>query len=124
MRLNILLRVLKWRDQIAAWGQVVSYAAQQRDAGILWIAPLAEIADWQAAVAECKIENVELKTQPGASMLSFKLTNGSTRDLNGITLTLPFKPKQLTVNGTILNSQFSILNLPAGQTLEVQAWPA
>jgi hypothetical protein len=111
-------------EQIAAWGQVVRYAAQQRDAGALWIAPLAEIADWQAAVAECKIENVELKTQSNGSTLSFKLTNDSTQDLNGLTLTLPFKPKQLTVNGSILNSQLSILDLPAGQTLEVQAWPA
>ncbi|MEO7912638.1 MAG: polysaccharide deacetylase [Roseiflexaceae bacterium] len=111
-------------EQIAAWSQVVSYAAQQRDAGALWIAPLAEIADWQAAIAECKIENVEVKTQSNTSILSFKLTNGSNRDLNGLTLTLPFKPKQLTVNRIILNSQFSTLNLPAGQTLEVQAWPA
>ena len=43
-------------EQIAAWGQVVRYAAQQRDAGTLWIAPLAEIADWQAAVAEVSIQ--------------------------------------------------------------------
>jgi hypothetical protein len=115
-------------EQIAAWGQVVSYAAQQRDVGALWIAPLAQIADWQAAIAECKIENVELKTQSNASILSFKLTNGSNRDLNGVTVTLPFKPKQLTVDGKFLNSQTPrgrpILNLPAGQTLEVQAWPA
>jgi hypothetical protein len=111
-------------EQIAAWGQVVSYAAQQRDAGTLWIAPLAEIADWQSAVAECKIENVELKTQAATSSLTFKITNASERDLNGLTLTLPFKFKQLTVNGNILNSPFSILNVPAGQTLEVQAWPA
>jgi len=111
-------------EQIAAWDQVVRYAARARDAGQLWIAPLAEIADWQAAVAECKIEHVELKTQSAASMVSFKLTNGSNRDLNGLTLTLPFKLKQLSVNGKFLNSQFSILNLPAGQTVEVQAWPA
>jgi hypothetical protein len=115
-------------EQIAAWGQVVRYAAQQRDAGTLWIAPLAEITDWQIAIAECKIENVELKSQSNASIVSFKLTNGSNRDLNGLTLTLPFKFKQLTVNGNVLNSQSPrgqpILNVPAGQTLEVQAWPA
>ena len=111
-------------EQIAAWEQVVRYAAQQRDAGALWIAPLAEIADWQAAIAECKIENVELNTQAETSSLTFKITNTSKHDLNGLTLTLPFKFKQLAVNGTILNSQLSVLNLPAGQTLEVQAWPA
>jgi hypothetical protein len=111
-------------EQIAAWQQVVRYAARSRDAGQLWVAPLAEIADWQAAVAECTIENVQLKTDAAESTLSFKLTNGSSRDLNGLTLTLPFKSRQLSVNGTILNSQFSILNVPAGQTVEVQAWPA
>jgi hypothetical protein len=111
-------------EQIAAWGQVVRYAARSRDAGALWIAPLAEIADWQAAVAECKIENVELKTQSSAPMLSFKLTNDSGRDLDGLTMKLPFTPKQITINGQILNSESSILNLAAGQTVEVQAWPA
>jgi hypothetical protein len=111
-------------EQIAAWGQVVSYAARSRDAGALWIAPLAEIADWQAAVGECTIENVEWNNQPGISALSFKLTNNSKHDLNGLTLALPFKIKQLAVNKIILNSQFSTLNVPAGQTLEVQAWPA
>jgi len=111
-------------EQIAAWAQVVSYATQQRDAGALWVAPLAEIADWQAAIAECTIENVELKTQSNGSMLSFKLTNSSHRDLDGLTIKLPFTPKQVTVNGQILTSHFSMLNLPAGQTLEVQAWPA
>lgn len=111
-------------EQIAAWDQVVRYAARSRDAGQLWVAPLAEIADWQAAVAECKIENVELKANAAQAALSFKLTNGSSHDLNGLTLTLPFKLKQLSVNGSILNSQFSILNLAAGQSVEVQAWPA
>jgi hypothetical protein len=111
-------------EQIADWRAVIAHAAQARDAGQLWIAPLAEIADWQAAVAECRIENVELKSQAAEPIMSFKITNGSSRALQGITLTLPFKPKQITVDGQILNSQFSILNLTAGQSVEVQAWPA
>jgi hypothetical protein len=116
--------------QVAAWGEVVSYAARLRDEGKLWIAPLAEIADWQAARAELRIENVELRNQPDASMLFFKLTNSSSRDLNGVTMMLPFTPKRITVDGTILNSQslrgHPILNLDlrAGQTVEVAAWPA
>jgi len=122
-------------DQIAAWGQVVSYAAQQRDAGTLWIAPLAEIADWQAAVAEVSIQEPEARSQePGvrsqasAAPMSFQVTNRSKLDLNNLTLALPFKPKQVTVGGHILNSESwilnsLILNLPAGETLEVQAWP-
>jgi hypothetical protein len=118
-------------EQIALWGQVVGYAAQQRDAGKLWIAPLAEIADWQAAVAELKIENVEWRNQgdSAAPTLSFTIQNVSERNLSAVTLKLPFQPKKISVDGVILNSQFSILNsmqldIQARQTLEVQAWPA
>jgi hypothetical protein len=118
-------------EQIAVWGQVVGYAARQRDAGKLWVAPLAEIADWQAAIAELRIENEQLRSQGDEStpMLSFTIHNGSQRDLSGVTLKLPFQPKKIVVDHSILNSQFSILNsmqlnIQAGQTLEVQAWPA
>jgi hypothetical protein len=118
-------------EQIAIWGQVVGYAAQQRDAGKLWIAPLAEIADWQAAIAELKIENVELKNQGDSATptLSFSIQNASERNLSAVTLKLPFQPKKITVDGVILNSQFAIrnsmqLDILARQTLEVQAWPA
>jgi hypothetical protein len=115
-------------EQVALWRQVVDYAAQQRDAGKLWIAPLAEIADWQAAVAELRIENEEWRNRgdESASTLSFSIHNGSQRDLSGVTLKLPFQPKKIMVGNTILNSQHSTLNLDiqAGQTLEVQAWPA
>jgi hypothetical protein len=118
-------------EQIAVWGQVVGYAARQRDAGQLWIAPLAEIADWQAAIAELRIENEEWRNRgdESTSTLTFSVHNRSQRDLSGVTLKLPFQPKKIAVNGVILNSQFSILNsmqldIQAGQTLEVQAWPA
>ncbi len=112
-------------EQVAAWGQVVRYAAQQRDTGALWIAPLAEIAAWQQALRELRIEDVELKNSE-AGALAFNVINGSDQDLNGLTLRLPFTPKQITVDGNILNSQFSILNLDvrAGQTVAVVIWPA
>jgi hypothetical protein len=115
-------------EQIALWGQVVGYAAQQRDAGKLWIAPLAEIADWQAASAELRIENEEWRNRDdiATSTLSFTIHNGSQRNLSGVTLKLPFQPKKIMIDKSILNSQLSTLNLDiqAGQTLEVQAWPA
>jgi hypothetical protein len=116
-------------EQIAAWGQVVSYAAQQRDAGMLWIAPLAEIADWQAAVAEVSIQEPGARSQNATDQLKFNVKNSSKHDMNGLTITLPFKPSQVTVTGHILNSDSwllnsIVLNVPAGQTLEVQAWPA
>jgi hypothetical protein len=115
-------------EQIALWGQVVGYAAQQRDAGKLWIAPLAEIAEWQAASAELRIENEEWRNRDdiATSTLSFTIHNGSQRNLSGVTLKLPFEPKKIMIDKSILNSQFSTLHLDiqAGQTLEVQAWPA
>jgi hypothetical protein len=118
-------------EQIAAWGQVVSYAARQRDTGALWIAPLAELADWQAAVAELRIENEELKNQADGAppVLSFTILNPSKRDLSGVTLKLPFQPKKITVDGMALDSQLPIpnsflLDVRAGATLEVVAWSA
>src|SRR6266508_1492851 len=122
-------------DQIAAWRAVVSYAAQQRDAGKLWIAPLAEIADWQQALAEVRTKNQEPRTENSGSEnpLSFTVTNGSQRDLKGLTLTLPFNAKRVTVNGSDTGSRFSVgyplggsalvLNIHPGETVEVVAWP-
>ncbi len=115
-------------EQIAAWQRVVRYAAQQRDAGALWIAPLAEIVDWQAAVAELRIENEEVENQD-TGLLSFTLRNASQQDLSGVTLKLPFQPQKITLDGKALNTQTSMLDsividIRAGQTMEVQAWPA
>jgi hypothetical protein len=115
-------------EQIAAWQRVVGYAAQQRDAGALWIAPLAEIADWQQAIAEVRTENREPRTDASGSALSFAVINGSQQDLSGVTLKLPFLPQKITVDGTILNTQTAMLDsmvidIRAGQTMEVQAWP-
>ena len=116
-------------DQIAAWNQVVSYAAQQRDAGALWIAPLAEIADWQAAVSEVSIREPGARSQKSAAPITFQLKNNSKLDLNKLTITLPLTPKQVTVDGHFLNSDSwhlnsLVLDLPAGQMREVRAWPA
>jgi hypothetical protein len=107
----------------------VSYAAQQRNAGALWIAPLAEIADWQAAVSEVSIQHSGVRTQESAAPITFQVTNRSQLDLNNLTVTLPFKPKHVTVDGHILNPESwllnsMVLNVAAGATVEVQAWPA
>jgi hypothetical protein len=104
----------------------VRYAAQQRDAGKLWIAPLAEIAGWQAAVAEVRIENEERRSQSDGSLLTFTIFNGSKQDLSGVTLNMPFQPTRITVDGTLLEANQAMLTIDirAGQALEVQAWPA
>jgi len=116
-------------EQIAAWGQVVGYAAHARDDGKLWIAPLAEIADWQQALDEVRVERAELRVESVGTPLKLKITNGSQRSLDGLTLELPFDVQRYTVNGaqpTTRNAQHNLLELDirAGQTLEVLAWPA
>jgi hypothetical protein len=112
-------------EQIAAWRQVVAYAAAQRDAGKVWVAPLAEIADWQHALGKVKVQNEKLKSEDDPSSLRFAITNGSDRDLAGITIQFPFKIQRAEGDGTILHASFYTLHsLPAGQTVEVQAWPA
>ncbi len=114
-------------DQIAAWGQVVSYAAQQRDAGTLWIAPLAEITDWQAALTKLKVMSFEFKVTKPQSPMRFLVKNENVQDLRGITLQMPIDIGQYTVNGQQFethNSKLITLNVLAGQTVEVQAWPA
>jgi hypothetical protein len=118
--------------QIALWGQVVGYAAQQRDAGKLWIAPLAEIADWQQALNNVRIENREPRTENHETLnpLTFAVNNENPHALQDLTLLLPFSIQRVTVHGSDSGSQFSVLgsmlimNIGAGETLEVQAWPA
>jgi hypothetical protein len=112
-------------EQIADWTAVVRHAAEARDAGRLWIAPLAEIADWQQALREVKIEIEKLPSDSAGMPLLLKITNGSNRDLAGLTVELPFDIQRLEGEAVILHSSFFILHsLPAGQTVEVQAWPA
>lgn len=113
--------------QIAAWAQVVRAAAAQRDAGRLWIAPLAEIADWQAGLAKVNVQRVELNGTDTANRLAFSITNAHDRGLHGLAIDLPFIVGKCIVNGLELNTQHTTrltLNLAAGQMVEVQAWPA
>ena len=117
--------------QIAAWRNVVRYAAERRDAGDLWIAPLAEIADRQRAVASVRIEQRE--SEPAHDMssnapLRFLVTNHSIHDLEGLTLNLPSVIRQATLHGEqsnatpVVRGPLLIFDLAAGQTIEVTAW--
>jgi hypothetical protein len=116
-------------EQLADWQAVIGYAARARDAGKLWVAPLAEIADWQAALRELKVMSSELKVSDSASPLTFTITNNNSRPLNGLTLDLPFNIGKYTLNNQELTTQNSklktlIVDVPANTTLEVEAWPA
>lgn len=112
-------------DQIAAWGQVVGYAAQQRDAGRLWIAPLAEIADWQQALAQVTVTADGEQPALDGGALTFRVTNASARTLNGLTLNLPFAPARAAADGqgVRIDGARVILDAPPGQSLEVAVWP-
>jgi hypothetical protein len=114
-------------EQIAAWRDVVAHAAALRDAGKLWIAPLAEIADRQQAVAKVRVQQEAVRNQGNESLLSFTISNPSRYNLNELALRLPFRVRQVAVNGTgirsaaLVDAQTAILDLPAGTTLEVTA---
>jgi hypothetical protein len=112
-------------EQVADWSAVVQHAAAARDAGSLWIAPLAEIADWQQSSATLNIATSELNQNDGS--LNIIIDNSQGTNLNGLGLQLPFTVARYTVNNTerkTHNSKLITLDLPAGQTVEVQAWPA
>ncbi len=115
-------------DQIADWQAVIGYAARARDAGKLWIAPLAEIADWQAARQEVRVMSSDLNAATPRQSVQWSITNGSQRDLTGLTLQLPFKPGRVLVEGheqsLIAHLQSLALDIRAGQTLNVVALPA
>ena len=96
-------------EQVADWQAVIGYAAAQRDAGKLWVAPLAEIADWQAALGKVKVQSVELKVADAANPLSFSIANENDRTMNELTVSLPFNVGKCVVNGIELKTQNSKL---------------
>ncbi len=113
------------QEQIAAWERVLRYATSQPD---LWIAPLTEIADWQQGLAA-----VTVRTERVDSMapLLLRVTNASSHNLSGLTLSLPMDVERVTLNdnapgmaAVLRTPRTLVLNVAAGQTMEVQAWPA
>ncbi|MGQ9547036.1 MAG: polysaccharide deacetylase family protein [Roseiflexus sp.] len=112
--------------QMTVWREVVRYAAERRDAGDLWIAPLAEIADRQQAVALVHIERRAAEPTDNLSSdtpLHFLVTNHSAHNLEGLTIELPFQAARATdVSGDVqyvLRGSRLIFNLAAGETKEI-----
>jgi hypothetical protein len=119
-------------EQIAAWRRVVGLVASDSR---LWVAPLSEIAGWQAA-----IELLELRPQPvaeGEAAVRFTVVNGSDRDLVGLALHMPAATQRVSVNGDELEragqraprgpgwwpaAGVATIDLGAGQSAEVTAW--
>jgi hypothetical protein len=125
-------------EQRATWQHVVNYAAAQPD---LWIAPLREITDWQHALSDVTLA-LEADT---AEMLVFQVANQNRIPLRGLTLRLPFVPDSVQVEPVgssedehttsvqhrpvqhrpvqhRIDGEYLIIDIPAQQTVEVQAW--
>jgi hypothetical protein len=74
-----------FEDVREAWEEVVAAAAQERENGRLWIAPVAEIAAFQRDVM-----SVTAKLDKGfLGGWKVEVRNNSGRELSGVTLTLP-----------------------------------
>jgi hypothetical protein len=115
-------------EQIAAWSRVVAYAAEQQRAGRLWIAPLAEIAERQRDAEQVELDVLE-RPAPGAddAPFTFRLHSRAQHELTQLAVELPFAASQVTVVGegqAVVRGTQVLLDLRAGATLEVQAWPA
>jgi peptidoglycan/xylan/chitin deacetylase (PgdA/CDA1 family) len=107
-------------EQQAAWEQVVAYAASQPD---LWIAPLSEVADWQQAIAQVRIEHIG---QPDGAPFTITIANESTRNLSDVALYTDYTMQQARVDGNPVmmhdNAHMILVDIQAGETLEVQVW--
>ena len=113
---------------------------------------MSEIADWQQQIAAVKIERLtQIRRQPAVGShtltvsrqqwpegysplldmgMSFDITNNSARDLQGVTMRIPFDVGRVSLNGIevsanrlIYNKHFLVLSIATGQTLEVEIWP-
>ncbi|GAB4441059.1 MAG: polysaccharide deacetylase family protein [Chloroflexi bacterium OHK40] len=121
-------------EQVAAWRQVAErVAADER----LWVAPLAEITAWQQALAQLRIE-------PGApggpgEPATFTIATPARQNLVGLALELPSGTNRVQVSGDDLPQRegpvpsgvgwwpragLAVIDLAAGQTVEVQVWQA
>jgi hypothetical protein len=94
------------------------------------VAPLREIAAWQQALEAVTLE-VQAVPARGesaeAAPLTFRIHNGSSRRLEGLTLRLPFEARRVLLDArqeyAARDTRLLLLDMRAGQTLEVQAWP-
>ena len=80
-------------EQVAAWEELLAYAAARREAG-LWIAPLAEIVSFHHDLAQ-----VDVRSQERPGRLVVTVHNGSRHTLSGLTLTLPGPVRKVSLDG-------------------------
>ena len=96
------------QDGPAIWPRVIAHAAAQRDRG-LWVAPVAEIAQYSLATRQ-----VAVTALPVAGGWRLTVENRSSRPLDGLTLTLPADTLRATVDGRpSTDTRAGQLRLPA-----------
>lgn len=98
-------------EQIAAWQAAIDVA--NRD---FWIAPVPEIVQYAADIQRVTVEVAAEQPQ-----YRFTVRNTSPRDLRGVTLTLPFVPQGITIDGNEVDATGTtlILDLKRGAWAEV-----
>ncbi len=98
-------------EQIAAWQQVID--AARRD---FWIAPVPEIVQYAAAVRQVSVE-----VRAERPDYTFRVRNSSDQALGGVTLTLPFVPEQVIVDGerVAFDRTTLVLDLPRKSSRQV-----
>lgn len=109
--------------QIAAWQQVVSYAAAQRDAGKLWIAPLAQIGERQQAVTALQMQ--VLPSSGAQTPLRLSLKNPTSTDLALLAIDVDHEVARCVVSDgqrVFIDGKHILLNLSAGASLDLEIW--
>lgn len=120
-------------EQIAAWGQVVRRAAEDAQ---VWVAPFSEIAGWQIASSQLRIEQADAPAADGS--IRYSVSNPSKQDLVGLGLRMPAGTTRVALAGDDLSigsgapshtgwwpdSGLAVIDLGAGQTVEITVWPA
>jgi hypothetical protein len=116
-------------EQQATWRRVIDYAAAQEG---LWITPLHEIAAWQHALRDVRVEHISSPDAPGEP-----LTVAVHNPPPGLTLRLPFVPERLQVIDSahaartnsappayrIEGEMLTIEQGASGEAIRIEAWP-
>jgi len=95
-------------EQVAAWDEVLAYAAARRDAG-LWVAPLTEVVAYRKALSR-----VEINSEVKGERLEVVVRNGNDHALAGLTLTMPGPIQEVRLEGSpYLDYVLDQVRLPA-----------
>jgi peptidoglycan/xylan/chitin deacetylase (PgdA/CDA1 family) len=105
-------------EQVAAWDELLAYAADRRAAG-LWVAPLTEIVQYRNDIAQ-----VDVRSEASAAGLVVVVLNRNAHPVSGLTLTLPAPVRQATLDGAaysdFVQDQVCLPEIRAGQQVRLE----